>query len=180
MKRRRRQGLLFTAFLATTLLLSAAMACHSENNGPWNKTALTSVAGITNLDAPRDLDDPGIGGGVDSTTYFRTRLLPKLADCTDRIEAEIMNWTKLHSMAIPKREQVPGNLLVHATNETLRGLFEFIYRVDRKREKARVTLYFYSADGARHELTGIKGMLQSYEIAALQDKLDAALRCGTG
>jgi hypothetical protein len=72
-----------------------------------------------------------------------------------------------------------GNLLIHMTRNDLKGLFELTYRVDAKRERARVTVYFYSADGARHEPAGIATMLQEYQIAGLQDNLDKALLCGS-
>jgi hypothetical protein len=65
------------------------------------------------------------------------------------------------------------------TKTELKGLFELTYRVDPKRERARVTVYFYSADGARHELAGITAMLEAYRIAALQDDLERALLCGS-
>lgn len=179
MTRPRRIGCYVAAILAIAILTLLSAVPQAEDLGSWNKTALTSVAGMTNLDAPRDADDPGVGGGIDTASYFRTRLLPQLADCTDRIEAPIIAWVKHHAMTVRKSERVPGNLLIHATKDALMGLFEFTYRVDGKRERARATLYFYSADGARHEPLGIEEMLKSYGIAELQDELDAALQCGT-
>ena len=144
----------------------------------WNKSALTSVAGTTLLDAPRDPDDPGVGGGIDTTSYFQTRLLPRLSDCTEELLEPITDWIKRHGLVVQKQERLPGNLLVHATNAALSGLFEFTYRVDAARQRARVTLFFYSLDGARHELAGIRDMLATYAIEALQGRLDTALQCG--
>ena len=179
MTRRYSTHLLAQALVATSMCLLPASPSPGETESSWKMTALTSVAGMTDLDAPRDPDDPGIGGGIDSANFFRTRLLPKLADCTDQVEEPILSWIKVHQLTVPKSERGPGSLLIHATNDTLRGLFEFTYRVDGKRERARATLYFYSTDGERHEPLGIKQMLESYEIEALQDDLDAALQCGS-
>lgn len=143
------------------------------------KTPLTSVGAVSSLDAPPDANDPGIGGGFDHISYFRNRLIPKLADCTAEIEAVYQGWAEGHNFLIPVREILPGDLLIHATKEGLNGFFELIYRVDAERERARVTVLFVSPDGRLHDPLSIKEMLMTWEIDTLQDDLDAALACGT-
>ena len=164
-------------YLLAATLLCAATSAEADLTG-WNKTALTSVAGTTLLDAPRDPDDPGVGGGIDTTAYFQTRLLPRVSDCTEELLQPITDWVERHDLFVQKKEHLPGALLVHATNAGLSGLFEFTYRVDAARQRARVTLFFYSLDGARHEIAGIRDMLETYAIEALQGRLDMALQCG--
>jgi hypothetical protein len=141
------------------------------------RSPLTSVSAVTSIDAPPDPDDPGIGGGFSGETYFSEALVPKLEECTDRIEAVVAAWTKSLGLVTVKKEKSPGGLLVHTSKSGSGGFFEFVYRVDAKRERARVTLYYYSNDGAQHEPLGIKSLLDTYGITDLQDKLQAALQC---
>ena len=166
-------------YLVAATLLCAAPSVEADLTG-WNKSALTSVAGTTLLDGPRDPDDPGVGGGIDTTSYFQTRLLPRISDCTEELLQPITDWVEQHDLFVQKKEHLPGSLLIHATNAGLSGLFEFTYRVDAARQRARVTLFFYSLDGARHEIAGIRDMLEKYAIETLQGRLDTALQCGVG
>jgi hypothetical protein len=162
---------------SVALVCLATVGAHAEVK--LKKSALTSIAGMSSIDGAPDDDDPGVGGGIDSATYFRNRMLPKLDDCTNSIRNVYDKWGSTLGLASVRREAVPGSLVIHMTNNDLNGLFELTYRVDAKRERARVTVYFYSADGARHEPSGIAVMLQRYQIAALQDDLEKALLCGS-
>ena len=167
------------AAATTVLLLTPTLTAFAEQDlSDLHKTPLTSVSGVTDIDAPPDPEDPGAGGGIDTTTYFRNRLLPKLEDCTSQIETVITTWAKAHQLTTPKTEKLPGNLLIHATRGGLDGIFEVTYRVDQKRERARATVFFYSRDGERHEPAGIQRLLNDFKIAEIQDQLEKALRCG--
>lgn len=166
------------------LVAAVALACFMAAGATsaavaLKKSALTSIGGMSSIDGAPDEDDPGVGGGIDSASYFRNRMLPKLDDCTNEIRSVYDKWGAARGLTSVRREAIPGNLLIHMTRNDLNGLFELTYRVDSKRERARVTVYFYSADGARHELAGIMTMLQEYQIASLQDNLEKALLCGS-
>lgn len=158
-------------------LMWAGQPCAAEQSVS-NRSPLTSVGAISALELPPDPEDPGIGGGFDHVSYFRNRFIPKLDDCTAQIDAVFRGWVASHDLVIPLHETSPGELLIHATQLGLDGLFELTYRVDTKRERARVTVYFYSPDGVRHAPLAIKEMLERWEISKLQDALDKALACG--
>ncbi len=163
------------------VVVAAALLASFSNSATCKELyrfPLTSIGAVTSLDAPPDPDDPGVGGGFDSEAYFRNRFLPKLSDCTEEIASVYDAWAAAQGLQVPLREQGAGEVLIHATHSDLHGLFELTYRVRPSRERARVTVYFYSRDGARHEPTAIVSMLEAYDIAALQDDLDSALACG--
>lgn len=163
------------AVVSASLFASISYSATCED---LRRSPLTSVGAVTSLGASPDLDDPGAGGGFDSEAYFRNRFLPKLSDCTEKITNVYKAWAIAHGFQIPLRETGPGKVLIHATRADLNGLFELTYRVHPNRERARVTVYFYSRDGARHEPTAVVTMLRTYGIAELQDDLDTALACG--
>jgi hypothetical protein len=171
------RGLLRLSMIALVTSLPVAWSGMIGNTPSGIRTPLTSIAVVTSLDVSPDPEDPGAGGGFDAETYFREALVSKIGDCTKLIEAEFATWSQLQGFVIPKKERSPAGLLVHATKIGFEGLFELVYRVDPKRERARVTVYYYSNDGVQHEPLGIKMLLDGYGIAALQDKLETALQC---
>jgi hypothetical protein len=166
---------------ASAILLALAIADvggqNLDNAGKAKKTALTSVEAVTDVDAPRDQDDPGIGGAADASRYFSRRLAGNVANCTNRIRSETDTWAGKYQLSVSKVDQQPGDLLMHMTKPDLAGLFELTYRVNLKQERSRVTLFFYSQDGARHEPAGIKRLLTDYKIADFQDLLTKGLLC---
>lgn len=168
----------FGVALALLALAVAVAPAQSRDAKPkLTKTPLTSVEAVTDIDAPRDPDDPGTGGAVDSSGYFSRRLIARIENCTDRLRSETGAWARNHELVVSKVDRQPGDLLMQMTKPDLAGLFELTYRVNLKLERARVTLFFYSLDGARHELAGIKKLLTDYKIDAFQDVLTKGLLC---
>jgi hypothetical protein len=166
--------------IAAAFLALACAVAAAQNRGvkpKLTKTPLTSVEAVTDIDTPRDRDDPGTGGAVDSSTYFSRRLAAKVANCTDHIRTETNAWAKQYQLGVSKVDQEPGDLLMQMTKPDLAGLFELTYRVKLKQARARVTLFFYSEDGARHEPAGISKLLADYKIADFQDLLTKGLLC---
>jgi hypothetical protein len=164
--------------VALALLELAVGVAVAQNPKPkLTKTPLTSVEAVTDIDAPRDPDDPGTGGAVDSSNYFSRRLAAKIGNCTDRIRSETDAWAKKYQLGVSKVDRQPGDLLMHMTKPDLAGFFELTYRIALHQERARVTLFFYSKDGARHEPAGIKKLLTDYKIDDLQDLLTKGLLC---
>lgn len=166
--------------LGLVLLLIPALWCtdaSAQRDG--NRIPLTSIGVVSSLNLPNDPDDPGIGGGFDHVSYFRNRFSPQLEDCSKQLETVFRDWAQQHNLSIPFRDGTPGNVRLHATKSGLGGLFEMTYRVDIKRERARVTVFFFSQDGARQEPVAIESLLVEWQIADLQDGLDRALVCGT-
>jgi len=172
------QRLYAVVAVAIVALALATAAAQSPGSKPkLIKTPLTSVEAVTDIDAPRDPDNPGTGGAVDSSTYFSRRLAAKVANCTDHIRSDASAWAKKYQLSVSKVDQEPGDLLMQMTKPDLAGLFELTYRVKVKQERARVTLFFYSEDGARHEPAGINKLLTDYKIADFQDLLTKGLLC---
>jgi hypothetical protein len=165
------------AFLALAVAVATAQNPGSGSKPKLIKTPLTSVEAVTDIDAPRDADDPGTGGAADSSTYFSRRLAAKVANCTQLIRTEAAAWAKQYQLGVNKLDQESGDLLMQMTKPDLGGLFELTYRVKLKEERARVTLFFYSLDGARHEPAGINKLLTDYKIADFQDLLTKGLLC---
>ncbi|MBB5057419.1 hypothetical protein HDF16_002125 [Granulicella aggregans] len=143
------------------------------------KTPLTSVEAVTDIDAPKDPNDPGTGGGMDAATYFSRKLAPKLGDCTSRIRSTANDWIQVSHLQATKTEQQPGDLLIHATKPDLQGFFEIIYRVRLKEQRARVTVFFYKLDGTQLEPATILPLLKAYKIGDFEEKLTQALLCGS-
>ena len=152
------------------------LCCFGAQLG--SPTPLTSVGAVSNLEAPPDPNEPGIGGGIDHVSYFRNRFIPQLTNCTQQVVAVYREWAGAHALQLPLQETQDGNVLMHATRAGLDGLFELTYRVDTLMERARFTVYYYSADGARLSPLAIPTILEKWDIAALQDSLDGALSCG--
>jgi hypothetical protein len=166
------------------LLLSIAASyflCQSATASPQKKprrTPLTSIEVVTSIDAPKDPDDPGTGGGIDAANYFSRRLASKIATCTGQIRSTAQTWANQDQLTIVKLNQRPGDLLMHMTKADLSGFFELTYRVNLQQERARVTLFFYSSDGSRHEPSAIRSLLNTYQVGTLEDKLTQAILCG--
>jgi hypothetical protein len=142
------------------------------------KTPLTSIDAVTDIDAPRDPDDPGTGGGADYAGYFSRRLAIKVSTCTDRIRSITDAWAKENQLVVSKSDHRSGDLLMHLVSGDLDGFFEVAYRVRLQQERARVTLFFYSTDGSRHEPSGIRQLLDRYHVGHFQDDLTKAILCG--
>ena len=147
-------------------------------NQQLQKTPLTRVEVVTDIDTPRADDDPGTGGGIDSSNYFSRRLAEKISVCTDQIRTVTEKWAKQNQLVLNKVDRRPGDLLIQATKHDLKGLFELTYRVNLKQERADVTLYFYSQDGFRQDPAVILTFLKTYKVETFQDELTSALMCG--
>ena len=141
------------------------------------RTPLTSIGAVSSLDAEPDPLDPGTGGGFDQQSYFQNRFIPKLADCTNEMEKAFVDWTKSKKLVLVRREAALGSILIHATRDGIGGLFELSYTVDTKFERARVSVNYFNKDGTAMEPVLIKGLLETWDIADLQDSLDAVIRC---
>ncbi len=142
-----------------------------------NKTALTSIGGTATLDTGVDPDDPGIGGGFDQEAFFQNRYIPNLSICTEQIERIFLSWTEAKNLFLPRREASEDQILIHATSDTLDGIFELSYKIDAERMRARVTVFYLLKNGAALNPILIKPLLETWEIADLQDELDDALKC---
>jgi hypothetical protein len=138
---------------------------------------LTSIEAVTDIDAPRDPDDPGAGGGVDAAGFFSRRLALKIGTCTAKIRTATDTWGKQQQLVASKIDQQPGDLLMHLGKPDLLGFFELTYRVRLQQERARVTLLFYTADGTQRDPAAIRKMLSEYRIDGFQDNLTKALLC---
>jgi hypothetical protein len=163
--------------LAVSLLALTAHAAPRQKQHP-QKTPLTSVEAVTDLDAPRDADDPGTGGGIDGADYFSRKLAAKLNDCTAQIRSATDTWARANQLHVIKADQQPGNLLIHATRADLEGFFEITYRVKLDQQRARFTVFFYKLDGTQVEPAAIHTLLKTYKIDGFQDNLTRALLCG--
>jgi hypothetical protein len=160
------------------LALSVVASAASAQKQPVKRTPLTSVEAVTDIDAPKDPDDPGTGGGMDASNYFSRKLAAKLNDCTAQIRSTTDAWVRASQLHVVKVEDQPGDLMIHATRSDLEGFFEIIYRVKLQQERARVTVFFYAPDGAQLEPATIDRLLKDYKIDEFQDKLTHALLCG--
>jgi hypothetical protein len=140
------------------------------------RTPLTSVGVVTTLDGAPDPDDPGVGGGFDSASYFTNVYSNTVASCTERINRSVDQWLADRKLMPQLRERSSSRLLVHAP--AAKGFFEISYRFDVQQRRARVTLYFVGGDGAMHEPSGIMQLLTDYRIAELQEALQKAILCG--
>lgn len=159
------------------------MLLLTANAGPpgqqhLRKTPLTSVEAVTDIDAPKDPDDPGTGGGIDGSNYFSRKLAAKLNDCTAQIRSTSDAWTRANQLHVIKADQQPGNLLIHATGPDLEGFFEITYRVKLDQQRARFTVFFYRLDGTQVEPAAIHTLLKTYKIDDFQDNMTRALLCG--
>lgn len=166
-----------TVPLVIATIASLCFSVDQSFSDDPKKTALTSIGAVSSLDADADPFDPGIGGGFDQKAYFQNRYIPKLADCTDQIESVFVDWANTHEMVLPRREAELGNILIHATRENIGGLFELSYNVELERERARVSVFYLKKDGSQLDPALVKNLLETWGIAALQDNLDAALKC---
>lgn len=143
-----------------------------------DRTPLTSIGLVTDLDAPPDPDDPGYGGGFDALNYFENLLDTKIAPCREQLEAATAMWIERHQLSMLLEETGPARLLVHAARSGERGFFEVSYRFDEAQKRARVTLYFVGAEGRLLEPSAIAMLLDEYGVEAFQDSLRSAIRCG--
>ena len=168
----------FVLFLSLSLVQLQGAGFPAAQKKKPRKTPLTSVEVVTSIDAPRDPNDPGTGGGIDAANYFSRRLASKISTCTAQIRTTTQTWASQDQLSLVKVNERPGDLLMHMTKADLNGFFELTYRVNLQQERARVTLFFYSADGARHEPAAIRALLTAYKVDALEDKLTQAILCG--
>ena len=172
-----RSAFFLMALFAIWPLATSGQSSHSKKQ-TVKRTPLTSVEAVTDIDAPVDPDDPGAGGGVDAEGYFSRKLAAKVATCTDQIQSVGGVWARDQKLSVNKMDKQAGNLLMHMTGPDLNGFFELTYRVKLHDERARVTLFFYSQDGAQHEPAGIRELLKDYHVDTFQDRLTQALLCG--
>ena len=142
-----------------------------------NRTALTSIGGTSTLEVGNDPDDPGIGGGFDQEAFFQNRYIPNLASCTEQIERIFLTWTEANEFLLPRREASEDEVLIHATSDTLDGIFELSYKIDAEQMRARVTVFYFLKNGTALNPVLVKPILETWDIANLQDELDGALKC---
>ena len=159
-------------------ILTSVAHAAPQTKKPPQKTPLTSVEAVTDIDAPKDPDDPGTGGGIDGSNYFSRKLAAKLNDCTTQIRSTSDTWVRTNQLHVLKADQTPGNLLIHVTGDNLQGFFEITYRVKLDQQRARFTVFFYKLDGTQVEPAAIHSLLTTYKIDDFQDKLTQSLLCG--
>jgi hypothetical protein len=111
--------------------------------------------------------------------YFATMVFPGVQACTDRIARTARSWATDERLTVTLEDPRPGDLILHATAPELPGFLEVTYTVtsvgDSKR--ARVTLWYYTFDSERRELSSVRALIKRYRIDYLQDALLVALRC---
>lgn len=155
------------------------MVTRAQDDGHLTeRTPLTSIGLVTDIDAPPDPDDPGLGGGFDAVNYFENLLGTRIGACSQQLEAVTAQWIGQHHLSILLQETGPARLLVHAARSGERGFFEVSYRFDEAQKRARVTLYFVGAEGRLLEPSAIATLLDEYGVEAFQDSLRSAIRCG--
>lgn len=165
------------AFLLVLVMVITAGSAGGQNQKKSKKIPLTSVEAVTDLDAPKDPDDPGVGGGMDASNYFSRKLAPKLVDCTAQVRSAADGWAREYKLSVIKVDDKPGDLLMHMTQDGLQGFFELSYLVKLQQERARVTVFYYSVDGTEYEPAAITKLLKNYDIEKFQDNLTNALLC---
>jgi len=165
------------ASLLVLLMVIPAGSAGGQNQKKSTKIPLTSVEAVTDIDAPKDPDDPGVGGGMDASNYFSRKLAPKLVDCTAQIRSAADVWARKYKLSVIKVDDEPGDLLMHMTQGGLEGFFEVTYLVKLQQERARVTVFYYSLDGTQYEPSAITKLLKNYDIEKFQDNLTSALLC---
>jgi hypothetical protein len=140
---------------------------------------LTSVALQGSIDAPLDPDDPGTGGGFSTSSFFKTRLADPgaIGACAARIEEAAAGWARGLNLSRSLRDLSASDLTLHFSRSGLPGFFAVSYRVE-ARVRARVRVDFYRLDGEAQAPETVQELLGPYRIAALQDALDEAIRCG--
>jgi len=163
----------FIATFACCLGLAAA----SDISLPENRSPLTSIGAVEDFDAPPDPEDPGSGGGFDAETYFQNVVLAKVASCPEGVLREFLAWSRGHSLSLIKTVEEPAALLAYAALAAPSGVLELVYRFNATQKRSRVTLYFYSGDGSKHEPSALIELLKRYDVASLQDKLRTAVAC---
>ena len=159
--------------VSVSLLCGAALA-------DTPKTPLTSIGLVDSIDATTDEDDPGIGGGIDASNYFRNVLGSTIAACTRQVSSAVNSWIKSQRLSPILRETSAAHLLLHASKAGLNGFFEISYRFSETQKRARVTVFFVGNDARLQEPSSIPNFLNEYAIATFQDALENAVRCGEG
>lgn len=171
------RSLLFS--IAVVAALNGAV--DADDQVLQNPLPLTRVALVSDLDAPLDPDDPGTGGGFQIGTYFQTKLASAnaIATCTDGIETTVAAWAKALGLTRMLKDRTATTLSLHYSKTDLPGLFSVRYAV-KAQATAQVRVDYYRLDGAEQAPESALDLLDPYRIAALQDDLDKALRCGGG
>jgi hypothetical protein len=138
---------------------------------------LTSVGVVQDLDAPPDPDDPRKGGGFDAEGYFQNIVISKVSECTANVLKVFTTWTRAQSLTVAKSTQTTTAALAFVTSAAPPGVLQLDYRFHPDTKRSRVTLFFFSNDGSKHEPSALQAMLKRYKVAALQDSLRTAVAC---
>ena len=162
--------------LCFSLLLFAEKA-HSQQPPTGKRSPLTSIGVVQEVDAPRDPDDPGAGGGFDAENYFQNILVGKVGECKARVLKAFLSWSNAQALSVPKTVEQPMSLLAFTTLATPPGVLELNYRFSPALKRSRATLFFYSVDGAQHEPPAIEALLNQYNVATLQNEMRTAVAC---
>lgn len=154
------------------------LACTEGATAEIARTPLTSVGITETIDARLDPDDPGVGGGFDAAVYFKNVLASTVASCTAKVTMAADSWIAAQKLAPILRDSASNHILIDAAKSGDGGFFEISYRFSLADKRARVTVFYVADDGRLLEPAAIASVLATHEIAALQEALEKALRCG--
>jgi hypothetical protein len=151
------------------------------SEGLSNPLPLMRTALVTDIDAPISDDDPGTGGGFETSTYFQAKLAAPSAImiCIDAIEHTATKWAGDVGLVRGFKERGETTLTLHYTKADLPGLFAMRYEV-KALSSAFVRVDYYSLDGSKQAPETAAALLDRYHISSFQDDLDKALFCSGG
>jgi hypothetical protein len=92
------------------------------------------------------------------------------------VEKAAANWASGLGLSRADRDQAASALTLHYAKPGLKGFFAVNYQVDQG-VKERVRVDFILLDGSSRSPELARELLGTYRISALQDALDAALKC---
>lgn len=141
------------------------------------RSPLTSIGVVQDLEAPADPDDPRIGGGFDAENYFQNVVIANVSACVGHVLQVFTTWSNAQSLSVAKSTLTATSALAFVPVATPSGVLQLDYRFHADTKRSRVTLFYFSNDGAKHEPAALQAMLGQYKVAALQDDLRAAVAC---
>lgn len=144
---------------------------------PRNELAVMNVVVVDSLDADPAVNKLQGGGSQGGTGYFRTITAAKIDECTEQVRRGFLAWMQTKKLVALQSIDFPGDVLICASNETLEGVFELKYVIDRPKHYAEASVWYYRKDDTRVEPSEMGSFITPEDIETLHRNIENAIKC---
>lgn len=165
--------------LAVVAAMGSAEEAHAKLPRHTGRHAvpLLSIGATTATSPVADPDDPGEGGGVDVVAWFTNVSLAAINNCTKDVEALVRAFATRNHLALLRRDPGKGYLALHYAVPELSGFLEFLYTMNPRSNRSRISVLFYDRTGRPTEPLALHKKAGFLGLGDLMTQLTEAIAC---